>query len=159
MDTSEDYTPHPQGLRIANAKILDRVIAKTVDFIIIAALLETIPKVGYFAGLTYLLIGDGLFGGRSVGKKLIGLKVIYYNGNIITPCTFKESIIRNFPFAAGYIAFGILRRIPLIGGIISFIVIIVTLLFEGLIMIGSEKGSRFGDELAKTQVVEEVKSQ
>jgi len=158
LDTSEDYTPQPQGARITNAKILNRVIAKTVDFIIIAALLETIPKVGYFAGLTYLLIGDGLFDGRSVGKRLIGLRVIYYNGNIVMPCTFRESIIRNFPFAAGYILFGIVSRIPLIGGMISFIIIVVTLLFEGLVMMGSEKGMRFGDEIAKTQVVEEAKS-
>jgi len=159
LDTSEDCSPESQSVRITNAKILNRVIAKTIDFIIIAALLETIPKVGYFAGLTYLLIGDGLFDGRSVGKRLIGLKVIYYNDNIVMPCTFRESIIRNFPFAAGYILFGILSRIPLIGGIISLIIIVVTLLFESLVMIGSEKGTRFGDEIAKTQVIEEVNSQ
>jgi hypothetical protein len=41
--------------------------------------------------------------------------------------------------------------IPLIG----FIFPILILFFESLLMIGSDKGMRFGDELAKTQVIEE----
>ncbi|MBI5026137.1 MAG: RDD family protein [Nitrospirae bacterium] len=130
---------------LTKASILNRTIAKTIDFIIVGALLETIPKVGYFAGLTYLLICDGLFDGRSIGKRLIGLKVV--NPEAMSACGFRESIIRNFPFAVGYI----LMVIPLIGFI--FPAIILTL--EGLLMIGSSTGMRLGDELAKTQVIEE----
>jgi len=130
---------------LAKASILNRAIAKTIDFIIVGALLETIPKVGYFAGLTYLLIADGLFDGRSIGKRLIGLKVV--NPEAMSTCSFKESIIRNFPFAVGYI----LMEIPLIG----FIFPIIILILEGLLTIGSSTGMRVGDELAKTQVIEE----
>ncbi len=136
--------------------LLNRIIAKTIDLIIVGALYEIIPKVGYFAGLTYLLIADGLFQGRSVGKRLIGLKVIILDSAGLNPvCGFRESIFRNFPLAAGYILFGILNAIPLIGWIFSFVVAAAILLFESLVILGSEEGMRLGDELARTRVIED----
>ncbi|MCK5139399.1 MAG: hypothetical protein KAQ85_06120, partial [Thermodesulfovibrionia bacterium] len=57
--------------------------------------------------------------------------------------------IRNFIFAIGYL----LMMIPLIG----FIFPVIVLFFEGMLIIGSDKGLRFGDELVKTQVVEDTK--
>ncbi len=153
MTNSEESFNEQEGL--AKAGILNRIIARTIDFIIVGALLEIIPKIGFFAGITYLLIADGLFDGRSIGKWLIRLRVILRNSNTNVACGFKESIIRNFPFAAGYILFGILKGIPLIGWIFSVIIPVVILLFESLIMLGNEDGMRFGDEMAKTQVIEE----
>lgn len=150
MNISEN---RPDQKELTKAKILNRIIAKAIDFIIIGALLEIIPRVGYFAGLAYLLIGDGLFEGRSIGKRLIKLKVVLYETRKI--CGFRESAIRNFTFAIGYILFGILRGIPFMGLIFSIIALVVILLFESLLMIGNDKGMRFGDELAKTQVIEE----
>ncbi len=141
---------------LAKARFLNRIIARTIDFIVVVALFEIIPIIGYFAGLIYLFIADGLFQGRSIGKRLIGLKVILRNNtHVVAVCGFKESILRNFPFAIGYILFGILNVIPLIGWIFAFIIFVVILLFESLIIIGNEKGMRLGDEIAKTQVVEE----
>ena len=137
------------------AGLLNRFIARTIDFIIVAALYEVIPRVGFFAGLTYLLIADGLFEGRSAGKKLIGLRVIIYDGEKVAACTFRESILRNCPFAAGFILFGLLNIIPLIGWFFSLIIVLVLVLFESLVLIGSEKGMRLGDELAKTHVIED----
>ena len=142
MNASEN---HPDRKELVKAKNLDRIIAKAIDFIIIGILLETIPKVGYFAGLAYLLIGDGLFEGRSIGKRLIKLKVVLCETG--KTCSFRESIIRNFTFAIGYI----LMPIPLIG----FVFPLIVLIFEGLLMIGNERGMRLGDELAKTQVTGE----
>jgi len=133
------------GLSLPKVNMLNRTIAKGIDFIIAGALFELIPKIGYFAGMGYLLICDGLFEGRSVGKRIIGLKVVLQN--TAHACTFRESVIRNFTFAVGYI----LMMIPLIG----FIFPVIILLLESLIMIGDEKGIRFGDEIAKTQVIEE----
>jgi hypothetical protein len=158
MNVSESLFDQPLNTpkELGKAGLLNRIIARTIDFIIVAALYEIIPKVGFFAGLTYLLIADGLFEGRSVGKKLIGLRVIIYsNTDKVTACGFKESILRNFPFAAGFILFGILNIMPLIGWIFSFLVAVAVTLFESLVLLGSEKGMRFGDELAKTHVVEE----
>jgi len=139
------HTEQLHSAEIIKAKILNRVIAKSIDFIIIGALLEAIPKIGYFAGVAYLLIADGLFEGRSVGKRLMGLKVVLYETGGF--CTLRASIIRNFTFVVGYI----LMRIPLIG----FIFPLVVLFFESMILIGDEKGMRLGDEIARTQVVEE----
>src|SRR4030042_2599787 len=103
------------------APLLLRTIAKISYVIIIAAAAEIVPKAGFFAGLAYLLIGDGLFEGRSLGKKLIGLRVV----SIYTekPCSFSDSILRNRVFGIGYL----LYKIPLFGWI--FIVIISLLDF------------------------------
>ncbi len=134
----------------------DRAIARAIDFIIVAALCGIIPKAGYLAGLVYLLIADGLFHGRSIGKKLAGLRVVRSDtAGAVTECGFKESVYRNSPFAAGYILYGILGAIPLLGWLFSLAVIAVILGFECLVMLGSDVGMRLGDEIAKTRVVED----
>lgn len=125
------------------AGLLLRAIAKTLDFIIIAAVGEVIPKAGFFAGLAYLLIGDGLFDGRSLGKKLIGLRVVSADTN--EPCSFRGSILRNSIFGIGYL----LYKIPWLG----WIFIVIVIVFEFIILLGSKDGMRLGDEIAKTRVV------
>lgn len=126
------------------AGLLLRTAAKCLDFILIAAVIEILPKAGYFAGLAYLLLGDGLFEGRSIGKKLLKLKVVSAETN--SSCSFKESILRNSTFAVGYI----LWAAPLIGRI--FILIVCFL--EFIIILGSKNNMRLGDEIAKTIVIE-----
>ena len=138
-----------------NAKLLNRISAKSIDFFIIIALYEIIPGIGYFAGLAYLLMADGLFQGRSIGKRLMGIKVVYYITDMTTACDYKESVYRNSLFAAGYLMAGVLKAIPLLGEILAFVVIAAVLVFEGLVMIGSEEGMRYGDEFAKTRVIED----
>ncbi|MEW6599554.1 MAG: hypothetical protein AB1499_01150 [Nitrospirota bacterium] len=158
MDTTESLYEQSseQHQDYSNADLLSRVIAKTIDFIIVVALYEIIPKVGFFAGITYLLISDGLFDGRSVGKKLIGLKVVVRDKGIgNAPCEYKESIYRNFPFAVGFILYGGLMAVPLVGWIMAIVIVIGILLFESLVILGSEEGMRLGDELAKTRVVQD----
>ncbi len=141
---------------VSSADAVSRILARTIDFIIVIALYEILPAVGYLAGLIYLLIADGLFQGRSLGKKLIGLKVIIsYNGGMSAPSGFRESIYRNSPFAAGFILFGIFKAIPVIGWLLSFVVVVGVLVFEGLVTLGNEEGLRMGDELAKTRVIED----
>jgi uncharacterized RDD family membrane protein YckC len=141
-------------VKLLNASLLNRIVARTVDFIIVVALMEIIPRIGYFAGLAYLLLADGLFQGRSLGKRLIGLRVVVKeNDDSFIECSFKESVYRNIPFALGYILLGIFGGIPLLGWILSFIAVVAVLVFESLVMLGSEDDMRLGDELAKTQVV------
>jgi uncharacterized RDD family membrane protein YckC len=125
------------------AGLLLRAIAKTLDFIIIAAVGEVIPKAGFFAGLAYLLIGDGLFDGRSLGKKLIGLRVV--SADTGEPCSFRDSILRNSIFGIGYL----LYLIPWLG----WIFIVIVIVFEFIVLLGSKDGMRLGDEIAKTKVV------
>ena len=128
---------------VKRGSLLLRAIAKTLDFIIIAAAAEVIPKAGFFAGLVYLLIGDGLFDGRSVGKKIIGLRVVAADTD--KPCSFRDSILRNSIFGIGYL----LYKIPWFGWI--FIVMVTVL--EFIMLLGSRDGMRLGDEIAKTKVV------
>jgi len=148
----------PSSMRkedMTRAASLNRLIAKIVDFIIVMALLEIVPGVGYFAGLAYLLLSDGLFRGRSVGKKLMGLRVGVSDdlSDRVSESGYRESVYRNFPFAAAYLLAGIVWNIPVLGVIISFILVAAVLVFESLVMLGSENGRRLGDEIAKTQVV------
>jgi len=132
----------PEGQK--RASLLLRVFAKILDFIIIAVMAELVPRAGFYAGLFYMLIGDSLFTGRSIGKYLMGIRTISKDG---LPCSVRDSIIRNSIFGIGLL----LYRIPLVGWI--FLVIIAT--FEFLILLGSKEGLRLGDELAKTEVIEE----
>ncbi|WP_203472575.1 RDD family protein [Dissulfurispira thermophila] len=126
------------------ASLLLRVIAKLLDFIIIATVASTIPRVGYLAGLIYLLISDGLFDGRSIGKKVLKLRVISLPtgraGN------FRDSVLRNIPIIVTLL----LYKLPFIG----WLFVIVVFLLEFLLMLGNKEGMRLGDDIANTKVVE-----
>lgn len=126
-----------------SASLLLRTVSKGVDFIIIVAAAEALPKAGWLGGFCYLLISDGLRDGRSIGKMLTGLRVLGQSGR---PCTIKESIIRNSTLAAGLV----LWKIPLVGWLLLLCVIAL----EFVILLGSQNGLRLGDELANTSVVE-----
>lgn len=134
------------------AGLLLRIFAKVLDFILIAAVSEIVPKAGFYAGLSYLLISDGLFEGRSIGKVLIGLRVVSIESE--EPCTVKESIMRNALLGAGLLPY----KLPLIGSWIGWIFILLVCALEFLILLGSREGRRLGDELAKTKVIETAKT-
>jgi uncharacterized RDD family membrane protein YckC len=91
-----------------------------------------------------LLISDGLFDGRSLGKKIMRLRVSSFATG--GPGTFRDSMVRNAPFAAAMLLF----NIPLAGWV--FPVLVLT--FEFLLALGSGDGMRLGDDLAGTKVVE-----
>lgn len=126
------------------ASLLLRVLAKAIDFIIIAAAAKIIPQVGYLAGLVYILISDGLFDGRSLGKKILRLKVVSLSTG--DSANFRDSILRNITLAAALL----LYKIPLVGWL--FVVAILAL--ELILMLGNKDGLRLGDDIANTKVVE-----
>ncbi|MGO9952845.1 MAG: RDD family protein [Dissulfurispiraceae bacterium] len=126
------------------ASLLLRVMAKTLDCIIIAAALKAIPRVGFMAALAYLLICDGLFDGRSLGKKVMRLKVV--SSSTAADGSYRDSMIRNAPFALGLALF----NIPFIGWVFPILI----LAFEFLLALGNDEGIRLGDEFAGTKVVE-----
>jgi uncharacterized RDD family membrane protein YckC len=127
------------------AVILHRIIAKLIDFLLIAVMKQLFPPVGVYISITYLLIADGLFKGKSVGKQLVGLQTYIPQRN--KQASFRESIIRNFPLLIAYL---FLLFIPIVGWVLFSMLIGLEL----LLMIGNEKGLRIGDELAHTQVVD-----
>jgi uncharacterized RDD family membrane protein YckC len=136
---------HPFGLGIyPKAQVLNRFIAKLIDLFLAAAAAEVIVPVGFLAGLAYLFVADGFAGGRSIGKRLIGLQTILPDTR--EPAGFRESIIRNIPLAVAQMAF----VVPYVGWVASVAIVV----FEAILIIGNEQGRRLGDELAGTQVLD-----
>jgi uncharacterized RDD family membrane protein YckC len=126
------------------AQVLNRGIAKLIDLFIVAAADQAIAPVGFFAGLAYILIADGFAGGRSIGKRVIGLQTVVPERR--EPAGFRESIIRNLPVAAAQLAFAV----PYVGWIVS----VAIMAFEAVLIVGNEQGRRLGDEVAGTQVLD-----
>jgi uncharacterized RDD family membrane protein YckC len=125
------------------AGLLSRVAAKAVDLILVLAAAEILPKAGFLAGVGYILIGDGFPGGRSLGKRLLGLSVLTDGGKA---CSVRESILRNLVPAMALL----LWRVPFMGWIFT----LLGFSFEFIVLLGSPEGKRVGDEMAKTWVAE-----
>jgi uncharacterized RDD family membrane protein YckC len=137
------------------ADSIHRGIAKTIDFVIMG-ILCTIPSVvGIAAACLYVLISDGFFKGQSLGKKLIGLRVVVTQGGDLDssrPCTFRESLVRNFPYAA-VIVLGVF---PFLGWLLFFTVGFLIIGIEAYFAYTDDRGVRLGDVFADTQVVDDT---
>ncbi len=131
-----------ENLKLAG--VLSRVIAKAIDFILIVAVIELIPKAGFYIGFLYLLVCDGFFERRSIGKRLLGLQVKSLREETSSPI--KDSILRNSTLALGLL----LWKIPLMGWVLLPGIFSI----EFIIMIGNDKRMRIGDEIAQTTVLE-----
>jgi len=138
------------GPAFLKADILERFIAKLIDFLIVGALFVFPTAVGPLAGITYILISDGLKGGRSVGKRIIGLKVLSAENS--SACDFKKSIIRNGDFGAIILWYILIGWVPYAGKLLAVIVWIAVIAIEMLLIYTDEMGSRFGDRIAGTIV-------
>ena len=72
------YTPAPLQARII-ASLIDGVVYAVLNMIGAATF-----GVGSLASIGYYLIRDGLFDGRSVGKKVMNLRVVNVDATILT---------------------------------------------------------------------------
>jgi uncharacterized RDD family membrane protein YckC len=127
------------------ANTLNRCIARFID-ILFALLLNKLPGyVGLLAGLTYLGIADGLMGGKSIGKKIIGLRVIRRKDG--RKADFRASILRNSTIGVMYLVF----NVPIVGWVLAAL----GMAFELMLIIGSAEGMRLGDEIASTMVADD----
>ena len=133
-----------EGAVYPKAYVLNRFIAKLIDVFIVVAADEVAPPVGFLSGLAYILIADGFAGGRSIGKRLVGLQTMRLD--VRETAGFRESIIRNLPFGLAQLLFAV----PYVGWIGSAAV----LAFESVLIVGNEHGRRLGDEVARTQVLD-----
>ena len=127
------------------ADLTTRAVAGFVDLLLVIGLARLPDVLGFLSALGYILIRDGLFQGRSVGKKLIGLSVVIEGVRGGAPA-YRESIIRNVPLAAAYILF----LIPYAGWVLGPL----ALGMECLVAVGDDQGMRIGDMLARTCVVQ-----
>ena len=109
-----------------------RVSAWLIDLLLGLGLGLFLPGLGWWAMAAYWLVRDGLFQGQSVGKRLMGLKVVV--GRARARCTVMDSIVRN-----------VLWVIPLINLIMALV---------GLQTLAKDPAGRhWGDRLADTRVV------
>ncbi len=84
--------------------------------------------------ILYTLFKDGLGSGQSLGKRLLGLRVVKLETG--EPCTFGVSALRNLTLIVQHL-------VPHVG-----------FLIEPIATLAQAKGQRLGDLLANTQVIE-----
>lgn len=124
-----------------------RILAKAIDLFIVLVLSLFLYPIGILFSIVYLIFADSIQNGQSVGKKFIGFRVISLIDG--TPCSLKQSFIRNLPFIIP-LAFAI---IPVAGW---FMAIIIGLPFVGVelyLLYKLDSGHRLGDVMADTTVM------
>ncbi len=148
MNRSEEEPQINNLLMDKKANILHRFIAKAIDLLIFGFLSEMFYPYGFLAGVLYILISDGLFEGASLGKRIIGLKVVMALED--KKPEFKESIIRN-----SFLAFPLLFAfIPFVGYFLLVTIGIIIYAAEIYFIIKSPEGERIGDRFAFTRVID-----
>jgi uncharacterized RDD family membrane protein YckC len=137
----------------ARVSIAHRVIAKTIDLLLVFLLAAILPyPVGPLLGFLYSLFGDGIqyrnFQGQSLGKKLMKLQVV----NTVTkrPASWKDSALRNTPVGVATF-FGL---IPIWGWLILAIIGVPLMVMEIYLLLTVETGHRLGDVMGDTEVIE-----
>lgn len=139
------------------ADLVSRFLAALIDAII-AGFLCLVPLVGFLAAGVYTLVKDGImyeltknpeYKDRSLGKKLLRLKVLRLDGG---PVDIAVSAKRNLTLGIG----GLIGIVPLLGWVIGPFVSLVLGVVELLLVLGDPLGRRLGDKWAGTQVVAET---
>jgi uncharacterized RDD family membrane protein YckC len=139
-------TAVPEPSRRAPPELFDRFAAKAIDAAIWLLLALVVPPAGTLFGVLFWLFSDGLLGGASPGKHLVGLMVIHKD--LRRPATLKESTLRNIPFAVP----ALLLLLP--GGpIFCAVVGLPVLLLESWFLVTDPEEIRIGDIFGDTRVV------
>jgi uncharacterized RDD family membrane protein YckC len=147
-------TPPPTS---AKPDVAKRAIAAIIDGAIAGIIGRFVPYVGWIASLLYILLRDGFefdfMDGRSIGKKLMGLRPVRQDGQKMD---FATSIRRNWTLCLGSLA-TFLLVIPVLGWILYFPTIIAAAvlgIIELVRVFTDPEGRRLGDTMAGTKVIE-----
>lgn len=152
MFDDDFYGEEYEGLPYKKADLLQRGAARVVDFLIAGALFISFYPIGPLGAITYLLIADGLKSGPSLGKRLMGLRVVsVLRGG--EAADLRESILRNSVFALVVVAYFVVGWIPYIGVLAVVLVGAGVVGAEAWLASEDEKGLRYGDRVAGTIVV------
>lgn len=130
-----------------NTARLSRILAKIIDMFLVLILSMLFYPFGLLLAIFYIAMADSLHDGQSVGKRIIGFAVISLEDG--TPCSVKQSVIRNLPFLIP-MAFAL---IPFWGWIFSSLLAIPLLLLEMYLLFKLDTGYRLGDVMADTSVI------
>ncbi len=124
-----------------------RLVAKSIDLAISLLFAAFTGIMGLFFSILYIVLSDSLFEGQSIGKKLVGLRVIdLETGNY---CNIKQSIFRNALLALPLIFF---FGGP-IGSIIGICLFSAVVIFEVYLVSKIGSFQRHGDMIANTSVI------
>lgn len=119
----------------------------SIDFIISLILALLAYPLGVFAGVIYLSVKDSMGGGNSLGKRLLGFRVVSLVDG--TPCSMKQSVLRNLIFVIPF-AFTI---IPVWGWPFCFLFLVPLVGLEIFFLLKGSSGHRLGDMMAETTVI------
>ena len=122
-------------------------MAKFIDLFIVLILSAIYFPVTILFGLVYAALADSIQDGQSVGKKIIGLRVISVENG--SPCTQKQSFIRNLPILIP-LFFSV---IPIWGWMFSVLLAIPLIGLEIYLIYNLHSGHRLGDVMAETTVM------
>jgi uncharacterized RDD family membrane protein YckC len=140
---NDDKGPAP---RRQPPELFDRFAAKAIDGALWILLALLVPPAGTLFGVLFWLFCDGLYGGASPGKRIVGLIVLQKDER--RPANLKESTLRNVPFAVP----ALLLLLP--GGpIFCAVVGIPVLALETYFLLSDPDEVRLGDIFADTRVV------
>ena len=132
---------------------LNRLIAKAIDLVIAIALVSLpLYPAAQLAGFLYILICDGLWQGRSAGKRVTGLRVVHAPTN--NAAVFRDSVLRNITIAVPFIFF----MVPVLGWLLWIVIGIPVLAIEVYLMRSLDHQARLGDTMADTKVLEWVET-
>lgn len=132
---------HPWGGAVQKPDITTRAVAAFIDLLVVIGLSRLPDVLGFLSASGYILVRDGLFDGRSIGKRLADLAVVSEAGS----AGFRDSLIRNATLEIAYILF----LIPYAGWLLGPVAVVA----EGLTALGDDKGQRIGDIIAGTWVI------
>jgi RDD family len=135
-----------------HTSVFNRFAAKSIDVIIVIAVFllgqRLCPPLGIVLGALVGGFSDALGDGQSIGKRIIGLKVIEdFTG---MSCGFGTSLVRNtpIPLAVLFASFELFW-------ILLLVIILPVVILEMYLILSIDTGVRLGDVLANTLVTEQ----
>ena len=151
MTTTQDLRRHSILFGESQTSAFNRVVAKSIDGLVILTIFFLGKAVwlplGLLAAFLTCAFQDGMGSGQSVGKKILGLRVVDDQTGL--GCSFFQSFQRNFPFAAGVL----FAAVPLLWMffILGFLPVVA---LETYLLFQLPTGVRLGDVLGNTLVGE-----
>jgi uncharacterized RDD family membrane protein YckC len=133
-----------KAIRVAK---LTRLIAKAIDLLIVFCFSIFFYPLGLMLGIVYIAMSDGMGNGQSAGKRFMGFAVKSLEDG--SPCSYKQSIIRNLPFVLPLT----LAIVPFWGWILGGILAIALIGLELYLLYNLDSGHRLGDVMADTSVM------
>lgn len=144
VEGEQPMTEGPGKTVLPKAGLFRRVLADIIDRWVPCPFFAYLFPPWILAVIGYGLLCDGLMEGRSVGKRLLGLRTL--DCDRLEPCTYSRSFLRNLSWTLAQVAYTSLFLIPL-----AMAYDFLELLFIAF----DQQGRRLGDRIGGTVVVTE----